>query len=125
MLEIKKNYFFTVQRVVNSTVVAATRQNRKLYFIYLRECTLSGNRNRAVPLGQQPVKAYGEGVQMGLTLLLDAQIDDYALTSSFFQGFKVFVTHVFLKTLHIRLSLYSHLNQVPILINNSTLLFFF
>ena len=35
------------------------------------------------------MKAYGEGVQMGLTVLLDAQIDDYALTSSFFQGFKV------------------------------------
>jgi hypothetical protein len=26
---------------------------------------------------------------MGLTVLLDAQIDDYALTSSFFHGFKV------------------------------------
>lgn len=47
------------------------------------------NRNRAVPAGQQPVKAHGEGVQMGLTVLLDAQIDDYALTSSFFHGFKV------------------------------------
>lgn len=51
--------------------------------------TFDVDRNRAVPLGQQPVKAYGEGVQMGLTVLLDAQIDDYALTSSFFRGFKV------------------------------------
>lgn len=35
------------------------------------------------------MKAYGNGIQMGLTLLLDAQIDDYALTSSFYRGFKV------------------------------------
>lgn len=76
------------------------------------------NRNRAVPVGQQPVKAHGEGVQMGLTVLLDAQIDDYALTSSFFHGFKV--TH-FAKPLVEILVLkdylfYSHLNQLPIFI---------
>ncbi|XP_059352662.1 pickpocket protein 28-like [Daphnia carinata] len=59
----------------------------------LQTVHLNRKRNRAVPVGQQPVKAYGEGVQMGLTVLLDAQIDDYALTSSFFHGFKVLIHH--------------------------------
>ncbi|XP_046454006.1 pickpocket protein 28-like isoform X2 [Daphnia pulex] len=59
----------------------------------LQTVHLNRKRNRAVPAGQQPVKAHGEGVQMGLTVLLDAQIDDYALTSSFFHGFKVLIHH--------------------------------
>ena len=38
---------------------------------------------------QKPLVAYGHGVNMGLTVLLDAQTDDYALPSAFFYGFKV------------------------------------
>lgn len=37
---------------------------------------------------RQPLRAYGEGVHMGLTLLLDAEISEWALPSSAFYGFK-------------------------------------
>ena len=37
---------------------------------------------------KQPLRAYGEGVHMGLTLLLDAEISEWALPSSAFYGFK-------------------------------------
>lgn len=38
---------------------------------------------------QEPLKANGEGVHMGLNVLLDARIKDYTLISSYFRGFKV------------------------------------
>lgn len=65
-----------------------------LYFALLQP------RNNAIPVGQEPMKAYGDGVQMGLTVLLDAQIDDYALTSSFYRGFKVPQTHLTMATMN-------------------------
>ena len=46
-----------------------------------------GSRN-AVGDGS-PSRAHGEGVAMGLTVLLDAQIDDYTLTTAPYYGFKV------------------------------------
>ena len=59
-----------------------------------RSCFLneySKNSGDSEPVKEdEPLRAYGEGVPMGLTVLLDAQIDDYAITSSSFYGFKVF-----------------------------------
>ncbi|EFX85936.1 hypothetical protein DAPPUDRAFT_98455 [Daphnia pulex] len=82
-------------RPVNcSDIFQLVPSNQGFCCVYnLQTVHLNRKRNRAVPAGQQPVKAHGEGVQMGLTVLLDAQIDDYALTSSFFHGFKVLIHH--------------------------------
>lgn len=37
----------------------------------------------------EPVKAFGEGVSMGLSVLLNAEVHDYALSSASYYGFKV------------------------------------
>jgi hypothetical protein len=45
-------------------------------------------RKNSIDENMEPLRASGEGVHMGLTLLLDAEISDYALPSSAFYGFK-------------------------------------
>ena len=38
---------------------------------------------------KEPLRSYGEGANTGLTVLLNAEIEDYAFASSSFFGFKV------------------------------------
>lgn len=38
---------------------------------------------------KEPLRSYGEGANTGLTVLLNADVDDYAFASSSFLGFKV------------------------------------
>ena len=65
------------------------RENTRILYIYTFEIYFLSNRIH------EPLRVTGNGYRMGLSLVIDAKLDDYSVTTGKFDGFKV--SYIYLK----------------------------